>query len=347
MSHDSDTPSSNSVAGMVGRFVRRISGQSASPLPAPQSPSLTPVSLNRTPRMSSRPEDLVSMDDIAGQLVSSLGESGEALPSVDGVVAAARDIQEVLFPGFGRTRRLEDDLAQVAECSELLTRVRSRLRIEIGRALTHQVSLKLHGKEQPDADFLTRQFLRSLPELRQTLLTDVQAAFDGDPAARTSAEIVLCYPGIFAICIYRVANRLHQLQIPYLPRILTEWAHRETGIDIHPAAQIGPSFFIDHGTGVVIGETCEIGTGVTLYQGVTLGAWSFPRDEDGNLIRGSKRHPTLEDGVTVYSNATILGGTTVIGARSQIGSSVTLSNSVPPNTIVTIEKPSLRMREAG
>ena len=158
---------------------------------------------------------------------------------------------------------------------------------------------------------------------------------------------MLCYPGIEAIIMFRVAHELHRLAVPYLPRIITEWAHRQTGIDIHPAATIGPLFFIDHGTGVVIGETCQIGASVTLYQGVTLGAWSFPRDEDGNLIRDAKRHPTLEDGVAVYSNATILGGTTVIGAGSQIGSSVTLSRSIPPNTIVTIDKPSLRFRAAG
>jgi len=158
---------------------------------------------------------------------------------------------------------------------------------------------------------------------------------------------VLCYPGIEAITIYRLAHELLTLGVPYLPRIMTEWAHRETGIDIHPGAEIGSAFFIDHGTGVVIGETCRIGEGVTLYQGVTLGAWSFPRDEEGQLIRGARRHPTLEDRVTVYSNATILGGTTVVGAGSQIGSSVSLNRSVPPNTIVTIERPSLRFREAA
>lgn len=147
--------------------------------------------------------------------------------------------------------------------------------------------------------------------------------------------------------MYRVAHALHSLSVPYLPRIMTEWAHRKTGIDIHPGAVIGPRFFVDHGTGVVIGETSEIGAGVTLYQGVTLGAWSFPRDEEGNLVRGTKRHPTLEDNVTVYSNASILGGTTVIGKGSQIGSSVTISRSVPPNTIVTLDKPSLRYREAA
>jgi serine O-acetyltransferase len=175
----------------------------------------------------------------------------------------------------------------------------------------------------------------------------VEAAFQNDPAAKTREEIILCYPGIEAVCIYRLAHELLVLGVPYLPRLMTEWAHRRTGIDIHPGATIGGSFFIDHGTGVVIGETCEIGSGVTLYQGVTLGAWSFPRDEDGNLIRGAKRHPTLENDVTVFSNATILGGTTVVGMGSRIGSSVSLNRSVPPNTIVTIERPSLRFREAA
>ena len=179
------------------------------------------------------------------------------------------------------------------------------------------------------------------------LKVDIRAAFDRDPAAKTRDEIIICYPGIQAVLIYRLAHALLTLGVPYLPRILTEWAHRETGIDIHPGARIGPSFFIDHGTGVVIGETCVIGSSVTLYQGVTLGAWSFPRDDEGRLIRGKKRHPTLEDGVTVYSNATILGGTTVIGAGSQVGSSVTLSRSIPANTIVTIEEPSLQFRNAG
>ncbi|MCL4107045.1 UNVERIFIED_CONTAM: hypothetical protein GTU68_050276 [Idotea baltica] len=168
-------------------------------------------------------------------------------------------------------------------------------------------------------------------------MQDVGAAFEGDPAAKTYDEIILCYPGLTAVTIHRIAHAIHQLQIPYLPRMLSEWAHCETGIDIHPAAKIGPRFFIDHGTGVVIGETCEIGSGVTLYQGVT----------DGNLIRDKKRHPTLENDVIVYSNASILGGTTVVGTGSQIGSGVTLSRTVPARTIVTIESPTLKFREAG
>lgn len=274
------------------------------------------------------------------------------LPSLDGVVAVAQDLRELLFPGYGRSRSVGGD-ERFVESLRLLRHIESRLRIEIGRAIEadRRLSLKLHTAEtesaRPCRQQLTDAFLASLPRLKDDLRKDVTAAFDGDPAAKTSAEIVLCYPGIDAVTAYRIAHQLHTLGVPYLPRMLSEWAHRETGIDIHPGATIGPSFFIDHGTGVVIGETCVIGSGVTLYQGVTLGAWSFPRDEAGNLIRDQKRHPTLEDGVTVYSNASILGGDTVIGAGSLIGSGVTLSRSVPANTIVTIEKPSLKFRAAG
>ena len=300
-----------------------------------------------------------SLDQIATSLLEQLGCCGGVcpestpLPSVHNVMSIVQEVRELLFPGVHGKRRLHSISADV-ECVASLCRIQSRLRIEISRALAHsrQVQVKLHnGAESAatpsNAAALTDQFLARLPGLQKLLGSDIDAAFNGDPAAKTRDEIVLCYPGIEAITIYRLAHELLVLGVPYLPRIMTEWAHRETGIDIHPGAKIGPAFFIDHGTGVVIGETCEIGTGVTLYQGVTLGAWSFPRDEDGNLIRGAKRHPTLEDNVTVYSNATILGGTTVIGAGSQIGSTVTLSRSVPPNTIVTIEKPSLRFRDAA
>lgn len=305
--------------------------------------------------MSCEGQEYLSPEDIAGQLFGMFEDcTDQALPSVDGVVAVARDVCEVLFPGYGRSRRIHSREDQITESSLQLERIEARLRIEISRAIGHarQATLRLHDASRMDtsklsAAGLSNRFLQSLPELRTVLMTDVRAAFEGDPAARTSDEIVLCYPGIQAVCVYRMAHRLFQLGVPYLPRILTEWVHRETGIDIHPAAKIGPSFFIDHGTGVVIGETAQIGAGVTLYQGVTLGAWSFPRDESGNLIRGEKRHPTLQDGVTVYSNASILGGTTVIGAGSQIGSGVTLSRTVPANSVVTLDKPSLRIREVG
>lgn len=274
----------------------------------------------------------------------------EGLPSPESVINIACDLRELLFPGYQNLRH-PSSVGDSHEIVDLLRSVQQRLEIEFARALRHRPDLRIHSDQRsfqeatPSA--LASTFLSNLPHLKSVLMQDVAAAFEGDPAAKTYDEIVLCYPGLAAITIHRIAYSLHQLQIPYLPRMLSEWAHCETGIDIHPAAQIGPRFFIDHGTGVVIGETCQIGAGVKLYQGVTLGAWSFPRDEDGNLIRGQKRHPTLQDDVVVYSNASILGGSTVVGAGSQIGSGVTLSRTIPARTIVTIESPTLKFREAG
>ena len=176
----------------------------------------------------------------------------------------------------------------------------------------------------------------------------MQAAFDGDPAAKSLDEIVFCYPGVAAVTVYRLAHELHRLGVPLIPRMMTEYAHGKTGIDIHPGATIGRRFFIDHGTGVVIGETTQIGDGVKLYQGVTLGALSFPRDEKtGQIVRDAKRHPTIEDDVVIYANATILGGETVIGHHSVIGSSAWITRSIAPYTTVTIENPSLRYREGN
>ncbi|MEZ6067987.1 MAG: serine O-acetyltransferase EpsC [Planctomycetaceae bacterium] len=189
--------------------------------------------------------------------------------------------------------------------------------------------------------------LESLPEIRRMLAHDVQAAFDGDPASIGPDEIIFCYPGLEAITVHRIAHQLYQQQVPLIPRIMSEWSHGQTGIDIHPGARIGPSFFIDHGTGVVIGETTEIEANVKVYQGVTLGALSFPKDGEGNLVRGTKRHPTIEEGVVIYANATVLGGDTIVGHHSVIGASVSLTKSIPPNTVVTIDKPSLRFREAS
>jgi len=172
----------------------------------------------------------------------------------------------------------------------------------------------------------------------------VQAAYDGDPACKSIDEVVFCYPGFEAITVHRISHELRRLGIPFIPRMMSEWAHKETGIDIHPGATIGHHFFIDHGTGVVIGETCDIGNHVKIYQGVTLGALSFATDGDGNLVRGHKRHPTIEDKVVIYASATILGGKTVVGHDSVIGSSVWLTHSVEPHTTVTMEKPRLRIR---
>jgi serine O-acetyltransferase len=188
--------------------------------------------------------------------------------------------------------------------------------------------------------------MEKLPRIREMLDDDVQAAYDGDPAAKSFDEIIFAYPGFYAITVHRIAHELFVQEVPLLPRLLSEIAHSKTGIDIHPGAHIGRSFFIDHGTGVVIGETTEIGREVKIYQGATLGALSFPKDACGSLIRGVKRHPTLEDNVTVYAGATILGGDTVIGKGSVIGGSVWLTHSVPEATKVVIETPRLRYRNS-
>ena len=181
---------------------------------------------------------------------------------------------------------------------------------------------------------ITERFFAGIPAVRALLKTDVEAAYAGDPAARSLEEIVLAYPGLEAAAIQRVAHLLYKEDVPLLPRMMTEWAHSRTGIDIHPGASIGSHFFIDHGTGVVIGETCIIGDRVKLYHGVTLGARSFQKDEQGEIIKGIKRHPQVEDDVVIYPNGIILGGDTVIGARSTIGANVFLMKSVPPDTLL-------------
>ncbi len=190
------------------------------------------------------------------------------------------------------------------------------------------------------AELLTIQIFEGLPTIRKTLATDIRAAYEGDPAAPSLEEIMLSYPSLEAISIFRIAHLIHTCGVPIVPRIMTEYAHRNTGIDIHPGANIGDSFFIDHGTGVVIGETCTIGNNVKLYQGVTLGAKSFPLDENGNPIKGIKRHPDIEDNVVIYAGATILGGDTHIGHDSVIGGNVWLTQSVPPHSTVFNAQPS-------
>ncbi len=187
------------------------------------------------------------------------------------------------------------------------------------------------------------KFLESLPEIRELLSTDIEAAYEGDPAALSSEEIVLSYPFVETIAIQRAAHRLYEAGVPLLPRMMTEWVHARTGIDIHPGARIGSHFFIDHGTGVVIGETCHIGAHVKLYHGVTLGARSFQKDAEGRLVKGGKRHPNVEDWVTIYPNSTVLGGETVIGERSTIGANVFLMHSVAPRSLVYYEETQLKV----
>jgi serine O-acetyltransferase len=275
------------------------------------------------------------------------------LPSVDIVVEIAEDLKEIIYPGYRKRQNLH--LGNVTyHIGDLIDSLHDRLTQQVARALRHDYRKKNQltcNDVQPDFEALGQEkvieFLSTIPKIRQLLATDVQAAFDGDPAADGLDEIIFCYPGLEAITVYRLAHELHRLQVPLIPRMLSEWAHSRTGIDIHPGAMIGQSFFIDHGTGVVIGATCEISSHVKLYQGVTLGALSFAKDEQGNLVRDSKRHPTIEENVVIYANATVLGGSTIIGRNSVIGAGTSVYDSIPANTVVTLEKPTLRMRQAS
>jgi len=266
------------------------------------------------------------------------------LPSRDVIVEVIADLMDILYPGFSRRQNLHMGNVEY-HVGDLIDGLHDKLTQQIVRVLRHEETLDSHDTDlEALAQQKTVDLLRRLPDVRLVLEQDVQAAYEGDPAAKDHNEIIFCYPGLEAVTIYRVAHELLLLGVPLIPRMMTEYAHSKTGIDIHPGARIGPSFFIDHGTGVVIGETCDIGTNVKLYQGVTLGALSFPRDAAGNIIRGMKRHPTLEHDVVVYANATILGGDTVIGHHAVVGSSVWLTHSVEPYTAVSLEKPSLRIR---
>lgn len=266
------------------------------------------------------------------------------LPSYAEVVAIIKDLHEILYPGYGRRQNLH--LGNVAyHVGDLIDSLHDRFSEQIARAFRHDCrAADLERDFDAMAQPLAIRFLELIPQLRDVLADDVRAAYDGDPAAKTFGEIIFCYPGLSAISIYRVAHELHLLGVPLIPRMMTEYAHSKTGIDIHPGATIGRRFFIDHGTGVVIGETTVIGTDVKIYQGVTLGALSFPKDESGQVVRDTKRHPTIEDGVVIYANATILGGQTTIGHHAVIGSSAWITRSVEPYTIVTIESPRLRYR---
>ncbi len=269
------------------------------------------------------------------------------LPSYEVIVSVCDALKEILYPGYRRREGLHRGNITY-HVGDLIDRLHDQLTIQISRALQHEAGATAECTGRADFEAMgqtkTLLFLEQLPDLRRQLAKDVQAAYEGDPACKSLDEVIFCYPGLESVTVYRLAHLLHQLDIPFIPRMMTEWAHVRTGIDIHPGATIGDYFFIDHGTGVVIGETCEIGEHVKLYQGVTLGALSFPTDGEGNVVRGRKRHPTIQDRVVVYANATILGGGTVIGSESVIGSSVWLTRSVDPNTTVLLEKPNLRMR---
>lgn len=271
------------------------------------------------------------------------------LPNFETIIEATENLKEILYPGYRRRDHLH--LANVTyHVGDLIDRLHDQLGLQVARSLCHESGKNIHCNPEQRESFealgqaKTVAFLQQLPDLRKALAMDVQAAYDGDPACKSLDEVIFCYPGLEAVTVYRLAHALWELEVPLIPRMMTEWAHSRTGIDIHPGASIGSYFFIDHGTGVVIGETCQIGQWVKLYQGVTLGALSFPTDAEGKLVRGTKRHPTIEDRVVIYANATLLGGQTVIGHDSVIGSSVWLTQSVAPHTTVMLEKPGLRMR---
>jgi len=275
------------------------------------------------------------------------------LPNYEAVVDILEDLREVIYPGYRRREGLH--MANVTyHVGDLIDGLHDKLTTQIARVMRHEMCRTGQSPpdtledDEPDFEALAQAkaivFLERLPALRELLAADVQAAYDGDPATSCLDEIIFCYPGVEAVTIHRLAHVLYELGVPLIPRMMAEWSHSKTGIDIHPGATIGRSFFIDHGTGVVIGQTCEIGNHVKLYQGVTLGALSFPMDADGQLIRGTKRHPTIEDRVVIYANATVLGGNTVVGHDSVIGSSVWLTRSVAPHSTVVMEKPKLRIR---
>jgi len=266
----------------------------------------------------------------------------EPLPSRAEAINILETCRDLLFPGYFGSQGI-DRINLKYRIGLEISGLFDRLAEEIANAIRHECTR--HGQvcqhcEEAGQERAFR-FLQRLPDLRALLASDVHAAYQGDPAAAGFDEIIFSYPGLHAITVYRIAHELYRLEVPILPRIMTEHAHSITGIDIHPGAQIGSSFFIDHGTGVVIGETAILGKGIKLYQGVTLGALAFKRDEAGELERHTKRHPTLEDDVTVYAGSTILGGETVIGARSVIGGNVWLIHSVPPDTKVVLNPPEL------
>lgn len=261
-------------------------------------------------------------------------KKGRRLPERTAVIEIIRDLRQIIFPGyFGKDSALELDTAYYA--GYRINHLYDALKEQITIALRYQ------GKEEnveQKAQEVTDRFFSRIPDIQNLMLKDVQAGFDGDPAAQSREEIIFSYPGLFAVYVYRIAHVLYGEKIPFIPRIMSEYAHGRTGIDINPGASIGEYFFIDHGTGIVIGETTEIGDYVKLYQGVTLGALST---RNGQKLAGLKRHPTIGNHVTIYSNSTVLGGDTVIGEHCIIGGNTFITESVPPYTKVSAKSPEL------
>lgn len=288
----------------------------------------------------------MTLDEIQAALLASYARHGGInhfdginLPSDESVNRLAADFMHLLFPGFFEQRPLaKADIP--AHTGARLAGLATRLEAEIGKALR----FARDPAPETSAHQLTMTLLGGLSEIRDIVQTDVRAAYRGDPAARSVEEIILAYPCVLVISLQRIAHQLYRLGVPLLPRMLTEYAHERTGTDIHPGAQIGPHFFIDHCTGVVIGESARLGSHVKIYQGVTLGAKSFETDDEGNPVKGVKRHPDIGDHVTIYAHATILGGDTVIGSHSIVGANVWLMESIPANSIAYYRNDNLVVR---
>ena len=290
-----------------------------------------------------------TVTQLANQLVASYAKTGginhldgKNLPSKRVVTAIAQDLLRLLFPGFFDEKLIHSSEIKV-ETAALLDSIFGRLEDEIRKSLEYQPPVGLAKKDiAPEAHKLTVEFLGGLPCIREVLQTDVEAAFNGDPAAASREEIIVSYPFVEAISVQRLAHELYRKEIALIPRIMSEWAHARTGMDLHPGAKIGSHFFVDHCTGTVVGETAIIGNHVKMYHGVTLGAKSTAA---GQLLRGRKRHPTIEDHVTIYPGATILGGATIIGAGSTIGGNVFIMDSVQPNSLVIYDGLDMRVLE--
>jgi serine O-acetyltransferase len=265
---------------------------------------------------------------------------GKNLPSKRAIADITVDLLRLLFPGyFDETPIYSSEIGAVTIA--LLDSVLGRLENEIGKSLEYALPAEFEDADLPDmARALTLRFLDNLPRVRELLQTDTEAAYNGDPAAFSKDEVIVAYPFIEAIAVQRLAHELYLDHIPLIPRIMTEWAHARSGMDLHPGAQIGTHFFVDHCTGTVVGETATIGNHVKMYQGVGLVAKSLAA---GQALRGHKRHPTIEDRVTVYAGATIIGGDTVVGAGSTIGASVFLTTSVPANSLVVLEAANVKV----
>lgn len=278
---------------------------------------------------------LLSYDETGG-----LNHSDEHnMPSKRAVGSICEDLLQLLFPGFH-----DEDTVHKTKLHEITSVRLNNLALRLEEQVRKAVRIGNPKKPTGKTPIILDNFCSSLPVVRERLRMDIEAAYEGDPAVRLREEIILSYPSLEAIAIQRLAHVLYKVDAPVIPRMMTEWAHSRTGIDIHPGAAIGTYFFIDHGTGVVIGETCRIGNWVKLYHGVTLGARSFAKDEAGHIVKGGKRHPDVGDRVTIYPNSTILGGDTVIGENSTIGANVFLMHSVPADSLVVYEEKQLVIR---